>query len=235
MTLIRYTLFMEFTTFIAAVIIERAFAYFFIADYEQKPRVWIWRGIVSLTMTSSFLLACLNAIPGKALIAAFFCFVTLLLSLFSTACLFQRNYSKLRRLRNEPIGDSINYTLSIKFQLTENIRTMKVSFFHDTLMYSTFMKWVLDRSYERFLIAHKQRKSKKQKGHIEATCFRSTLITALIGSVMLGEWRRIIKRSPWLQLHLCCCSPITPTLNGVPERHESVQDYFNQLRQAWDK
>ncbi|KAK6054603.1 hypothetical protein COOONC_07892 [Cooperia oncophora] len=127
-TLVRGMFLVELTGFIVAVIIERAFASFFIADYESNLRLWIWRGIVSFLFPASILAACLAAIPGAFAIAIYCCWLAIPIALLSSAYLFQRNRARLRYLQSDSLRFSVNYTLSIKFQLIENVRTMKVSF-----------------------------------------------------------------------------------------------------------
>ncbi|KHJ82183.1 hypothetical protein OESDEN_18125, partial [Oesophagostomum dentatum] len=102
---------------IPAVIAERTFASRYIADYEKVDRAWI-----------SYL------VNGSCIVLAFSYYVllqlviTVLIVLISTLMiimLYRRDATKLRDLSHATGRSTIHYTLSMKFQLAENVRVTK--------------------------------------------------------------------------------------------------------------
>ncbi|RCN27078.1 hypothetical protein ANCCAN_27189 [Ancylostoma caninum] len=114
--------------FLEAVLVERACASYFIVDYENKARRWISTSIIVFTLSATFLFTIsfmfmlypvVAALAGGSLAA--------LAALAVSAILYRRNRSQLLNLDKGSTEASIEYTLSIKFQLMENIRVMRVS------------------------------------------------------------------------------------------------------------
>ncbi|ETN86272.1 hypothetical protein NECAME_16440 [Necator americanus] len=110
------------------MIIERAFASKYISDYEKVARPWIYFMIIllanilplyfSITETLGFYTFETIAITTAVIIGA---------SALVYVYLFRRDFVKLREInRGDGKNSMVRYTLSIKFQLKENLRVMKL-------------------------------------------------------------------------------------------------------------
>ncbi|KAK6059522.1 hypothetical protein COOONC_02849 [Cooperia oncophora] len=128
--------------YLPSAIIERGFASKFVADYEKCPRSWIYRTIIP----SVYIAAALNT--ACALMGEYIClgmrisqlisgtFTVMFLAVtstvfFITCCIayitiFRRNFFELRDINRGVKRNNVIYTLSKKFQLTENLKVMKV-------------------------------------------------------------------------------------------------------------
>ncbi|EPB74794.1 hypothetical protein ANCCEY_06101 [Ancylostoma ceylanicum] len=113
------------------IVIERQFAFYLVADYEKNQRLWISTGIVILSrlltllftfsiMTEIYPHTC--AIVGSSVSVVFFV-------IFATF-MYRRNYSRLVELRSGVVSTRTINTLCAKFQLIENVRVMKPSYFN---------------------------------------------------------------------------------------------------------
>ncbi|CAJ0593410.1 unnamed protein product [Cylicocyclus nassatus] len=119
-------------TTIPAAIVERVFASYYIRDYENAKRAWI----SYLINGSSFVIAAayylvLQSLAIGLYMTVLLLFITLLifvLPAFAMMVVHRRDTAKLRDLDNESGISILNYTLSIKFQLEENVRVSKFVF-----------------------------------------------------------------------------------------------------------
>ncbi|KAK6028219.1 hypothetical protein OSTOST_05737, partial [Ostertagia ostertagi] len=112
--------------YLPSVIIERGFASKFITDYENftyyqestlRALCWVRS---SFTPFSQAPQRFINDMLLAACASAF-----LLISCIAYVFLFRRNFAKLRDINRGVIPKNIVYTLSTKFQLTENLKVMK--------------------------------------------------------------------------------------------------------------
>ncbi|VDL86589.1 unnamed protein product [Nippostrongylus brasiliensis] len=103
---------------VPAVIVERSFASCFIADYESIPRPWI----SSVVNAGSLILASLYY--TIILLAMSICMF--IVSSLTLVVIYRRDSGKLRDITGETGKYAINYTLSLKFQLAENVRVAKI-------------------------------------------------------------------------------------------------------------
>ncbi|RCN33367.1 hypothetical protein ANCCAN_20805 [Ancylostoma caninum] len=126
-SLLRMWFFVAAAGFLEAVLVERACASYFIVDYENKARRWISTSIIAFTLSATLLFTIsfmfmlypvVAALAGGSLAA--------LAALAVSAILYRRNRSQLLNLDKGSTEASIEYTLSIKFQLMENIRVMRI-------------------------------------------------------------------------------------------------------------
>ncbi|VDK76107.1 unnamed protein product [Cylicostephanus goldi] len=127
---LRYALLSSLQTMIPAVMAERIFASRYISDYENRNRAWISYMVNGGALTLAALyyilvqLICVG-IFTTILLAA----VTLSITIFSSVAMvvvYKRDAAKLHELGSMTGRSTINYALSMKFQLAENVRVTKV-------------------------------------------------------------------------------------------------------------
>ncbi|VDM64619.1 unnamed protein product [Angiostrongylus costaricensis] len=114
--------------FLPCVVAERLFASRYIVDYEKVSRSWISTTILVFTITLSIFFA-------TTIVLGFYRINTIVLVTFIIHIvyvilyiyLFRRDFSKLRAINRGVCRRRIAYTLSIKYQLTENLRVLKVN------------------------------------------------------------------------------------------------------------
>ncbi|KAK6732589.1 hypothetical protein RB195_016763 [Necator americanus] len=116
---------------ITNIFIERCFATVLVADYERKPRRYIGITLSVFTVTISALLvptAVYEIIPSVIAIGIIVPSSVIATSLF--LLLLYKNQRRYRRLSEDhkiSCGTlTMHYTLSIRFQLNENLRSMKL-------------------------------------------------------------------------------------------------------------
>ncbi|KJH45328.1 hypothetical protein DICVIV_08645 [Dictyocaulus viviparus] len=122
---------MSFTNFLGlflpSLIVERVFASKFINDYEKLSRSWISKIILFITTTIAIFFSVTVALGFYTVssIAITTCIIHIVY-VFVYIYLFRKNYIELRDINQGIYQQNIRYTLSIKFQLTENQRVMKM-------------------------------------------------------------------------------------------------------------
>ncbi|CAJ0607624.1 unnamed protein product [Cylicocyclus nassatus] len=126
---VRNTLLSCLQTLIPAVAAERTFASRYISDYERQNRLWISYTIIGSALKLAVLLQVLvqllsigkhTMVPLAAL--------SLSITIFSLAAMIvvhKRDAAKLRDLESMTGYSKLNNTLSMKFQLAENVRVTK--------------------------------------------------------------------------------------------------------------
>ncbi|CAJ0963487.1 unnamed protein product, partial [Mesorhabditis belari] len=130
---IHFLMFAVFAVFI--VIVERCFSTYYLRDYEQTKRGWISFILLSNSLILATIFAYLSIYisPSNVTMTFFPVFFTLIalvgLSVSLYAFLHRYNYRFLRELNRTWRYDQ--YTLSTRFQIVENMRTLKLigSFF----------------------------------------------------------------------------------------------------------
>ncbi|VDO75555.1 unnamed protein product [Heligmosomoides polygyrus] len=137
----RYVSLMMLVTTIPAMIVERSFASRFIADYEKLPRPWVYYLVNcgSIALSTFFYCTVLLASQSTwylAILTLIFV-VFIMLSSLTIVLIFRRDAAKLRDITNETGFSTINYTLSLKFQLAENVRVTKL-LVHVSVRYSVW-------------------------------------------------------------------------------------------------
>ncbi|KHJ99238.1 hypothetical protein OESDEN_00780 [Oesophagostomum dentatum] len=138
------------------VITERKFAYLLVVDYERNTRVWISAAIVTISRLLTFLLTVavmLEFYSSTTMIIVSTVVVAVFVLLL--ADMYRRNQVRLRELRSGTMEASTLNTLSVKFQLTENVRVMKVSAASNR---SSFLEIIPDLSLViTYCILHKKK------------------------------------------------------------------------------
>ncbi|KAE9412524.1 hypothetical protein Angca_007117 [Angiostrongylus cantonensis] len=112
--------------FLPSVVIERLFASRYIVDYEKVSRSWISATILVFTITLSIFFS-------TTIVLGFYHINTIILVTFIIHIVYvilyiyllHRDFSKLRAINRGVYRRRIAYTLSIKYQLTENLRVLK--------------------------------------------------------------------------------------------------------------
>ncbi|CAJ0607614.1 unnamed protein product, partial [Cylicocyclus nassatus] len=112
-----------------AIIAERTFASRYISDYERTDRSWISYSVI----TGSFLCAVIYYIFVQSFFVGMysmvlFTIVTLSICVLSSVVMkvvHGRDMAKFSDLANQTGRSTIHYTLSMKFQLAENLRVTK--------------------------------------------------------------------------------------------------------------
>ncbi|KAK6046929.1 Sre G protein-coupled chemoreceptor [Cooperia oncophora] len=113
--------------YLPSAIVERFFASKYITDYERISRPWIHRVIIMCVYLSALngavysVLGLLSVVTLAVSSATF-----LILSCLAYVTLFRREYVRLRYLNQDVHPESVCYTLSTKYQLTENLRVLKI-------------------------------------------------------------------------------------------------------------
>ncbi|CAD6191471.1 unnamed protein product [Caenorhabditis auriculariae] len=107
------------------IVFERAFATVFVRDYERKRRRWVFFLISGLSNGFSTFMACLAVTSNlnfhqTIITVSFTMFLSALLYLY----LSYHNLQQLFILENE--HRRTNYSLSIRYQLKENVKTLKL-------------------------------------------------------------------------------------------------------------
>ncbi|KAL6733442.1 hypothetical protein Aduo_004089 [Ancylostoma duodenale] len=235
--LLRMWFFVAAAGFLKAVLVERACASYFIVDYENRARRWISTTIIvfallaTLLFTISFmfmLYPVVAALAGGSL--------TALAALAVSAILYRRNRSQLLNLDKGRTEASIEYTLSIKFQLMENIRVMRI-------VVATFclMAGVIVFALSILALAFIEFDEFPDKAQL---CFAFyDLIVALTitfltlaFAVHMGEWRRIYLQFPPAMRQFCsrkCAALEGKRVTNISEPENAGQQYFDQLKKAW--
>ncbi|KAL6733440.1 hypothetical protein Aduo_004088 [Ancylostoma duodenale] len=233
----RFWFFLSTVCFLNAVVVERIVASFFVADYEKKPRIWLSTAVNGVSLSTSLLMTItfmLRLYPICIFIPAIG--VIVLLYLLAALLIYLHNRSRLRILHGGTPAESSSYTLSVKFQVVENLRVMKivVAVFCYTGALMVFCLILLIVTFEVF-------------GDLPYTLLlffavydlliaSSVTILCAIGIFILGECRWHFRDFPFMHRILVRCG--LPNLNEsgcnrVDPQNISKQ-YFEQLKKAWD-
>ncbi|KAK5977734.1 Sre G protein-coupled chemoreceptor [Trichostrongylus colubriformis] len=127
---IRFASLCSLMTMIPAMITERIFASRFISDYEKLPRRWISALINStaIVLAASYyalsMLACLSTFYIVGIVVLSVSIMSL--SSVAIAMVYRCDVAILRDLANKTGVSQTTYTLSLKFQLQENVRVTKL-------------------------------------------------------------------------------------------------------------
>ncbi|VDM67775.1 unnamed protein product [Strongylus vulgaris] len=117
-------------TVIPAAIAERVLASHYISDYEKINRPWISYLVngSSLVLGAGYYLIFQSFFTGLygMILTVVFTVTIFLLSSLAIMMVCRRDAAKLHDLKNETGCSTLNYTLSMKFQLEENVRVSKV-------------------------------------------------------------------------------------------------------------
>ncbi|EPB74793.1 Sre G protein-coupled chemoreceptor [Ancylostoma ceylanicum] len=254
-SLLRMWFFIAAAGFLKAVLVERACASYFIVDYENKARQWISTTIIVFSLFATFVFTIsfmfsesLPAINEELqfvnLIAVLYPVVaglaggsfSALAALAVSAILYRRNRSQLLNLDKGITAASIEYTLSIKFQLMENIRVMRI-------VVATFclMAGVIVFALSLLALAFIQFDEFPDKAQL---CFAFyDLIVALTitfltlaFAVHMGEWRRVYLHFPPTIRQFCLrkfAALEGKRVTHIREHENAGQQYFDQLKKAW--
>ncbi|CAJ0597809.1 unnamed protein product [Cylicocyclus nassatus] len=126
---VRFLLLACLQTMIPAISVERTFASTYISDYERKNRSWISRLVIGSALMVTLLYTVLVQLMSVGMQTVVpFAVLALCINIFSSVAMVmvhRRDAAKLRDLENMTGYSTIDYTLSMKFQLAENVRVTK--------------------------------------------------------------------------------------------------------------
>ncbi|CAJ0608226.1 unnamed protein product [Cylicocyclus nassatus] len=221
------------------VVTERKFAYCFVADYEENSRLWISTGIIFTSRLCTFFLTI-------ATMTGFYSNAIMLIGSGVTVSIFMILLVWMYRLNSKTLvdlrcgiceGKALN-TLSVKFQLIESVRVMKLMmlafcvvgvliFLGILLLTLTFHVYIADPS----------------KGKVCFALFDLLIAVSAAGgffafTLIISDTRRIIRDSaivqtffPWLAECLR-----SSKIRDVTDNHLRASDYyFDQLKLAWEE
>ncbi|XGW12007.1 hypothetical protein V3C99_013018 [Haemonchus contortus] len=213
--------------YLPSVIIERCFASKFIADYEKISRTWISGIIIALGYIVSAIIAAsilLGFYHSVVLVVGFCVLMTICCLLY--IALYRRDSERLRDINRGVIPKNVIYTLSTRFQLTENLRVLKI------LMQLSIVMAVSCVATSFFFVL-----SEVFKNHIQFSrfCFALTnlslamesdvFIIVFMISLGLHQFRSVIPLSSKFG--------ITPPLPKVNDHRGAYNTYFNQISSTW--
>ncbi|CAJ0608536.1 unnamed protein product [Cylicocyclus nassatus] len=217
--------------------IERALASLYIRDYESVKRLWISVLVNATSLLVSTLYYVLMQLIAFSLYAILFlvamAVIIFTLSSLSIMMVYRRDVAKLRDLSDKTGRSTINYTLSMKFQLAENIRVAKL-LTHASIGVSILGTSLCCLCSPPFLILGEE----KPISHLlyavsNVVIAVSFTITVWLCLIAFGEIRRIYKRT---YASFCCMSRKARKLL-YPVHTVDVQEiadkHFEQLRTAW--
>ncbi|XGW12002.1 hypothetical protein V3C99_013015 [Haemonchus contortus] len=213
--------------YLPSVIIERCFASKFIVDYEKISRTWI-SGImifmdymVSAIIATSVLLGYYNFV----VLVAGFCILVIICCLLYVA-LYRRDSEKLRDINRGVIPENVTYTLSTKFQLTENLRVLKilmqlsivmaVSCVATSLIYVLSEVFKEDAQLSRFYFT---------LTNLSLAMEGDVFIVVFMVALGLHQFRSIIPLSSKFG--------ITSKISTVNDHRGAYNAYFHQMSSTW--
>uniref|UniRef100_A0A7I4Y082 G protein-coupled receptor n=1 Tax=Haemonchus contortus TaxID=6289 RepID=A0A7I4Y082_HAECO len=223
-------------TMIPAMITERSFASRFISNYEKLPRYWISfliNGISIVLSVSYYVLAML------ACMSTFFLLVMILISvlIMTLSCVaiimvHRKDVAILRDLTNKTGVSTVTYTLSLKFQLEENVRVTRLLMFL-SVGYSVWGFFGCGFFSSAFIIFDPT----DPLGQLFYALFNN--YTALSLAILvwwllwtIGDLRRMLRTR-----FASCCGILKmnveqPSVVSKENVHR-IDDHFNQLQAAW--
>ncbi|XGW12001.1 hypothetical protein V3C99_013014 [Haemonchus contortus] len=213
--------------YLPSVIIERCFASKFIVDYEKISRTWISGIIISFGYILSAIIAT-SVLLGRynvVVLVVGFCVLMTICCLLYVA-LYRRDSAKLRDINRGVIPGNVTYTLSTKFQLTENLRVLKILMQLSIVMVvncvATCFFFVLSEVF-------------KDNAQLSRFCFALTnLSLAMEGDVFivvfmislgLHQFHSIIPFSSKFG--------ISPKILAVNDHRGAYNAYFHQMSSTW--
>ncbi|VDO56073.1 unnamed protein product [Haemonchus placei] len=233
---IRSYFLMSTVVFLVEVIIERTFAFYFVDDYEKKPRLWISTGILAVTLPTTFLvtiMTMIRIIPIKNVIIAD-CVMTIIFFIIFVV-LYRVNVLRLHDLRAGIVHCETKNTLSIKFQLLENVRVMRLVMIAFTVgSVLTFIGIGL-LGFALLVYYDQPRARQLCLALLDLLVALSTAVGFFAFLLIFNEWRQAIREWP-LALKLCRILRIqlNEPSQAIDEHRGATDHYFNQLRRAWE-
>uniref|UniRef100_A0A7I4Y011 G protein-coupled receptor n=1 Tax=Haemonchus contortus TaxID=6289 RepID=A0A7I4Y011_HAECO len=223
-------------TMIPAMITERSFASHFISDYEKLPRCWISFLInaIAIVLFISFyilsMLACMS--PFFIMVVVLVAVLIMTLSSVTIIMVYRKDVAILSDLTNKTGVSTVTYTLSLKFQLEENVRVNRLLMFL-SMGYSVwgFIGCGLNGSAFMFFDAT------DPLGHLLYALFNNYAALSFAALVwwllwMIGDLRRLLRS------HFAfCCGDLKINVERSSviskESVHRIDDHFNQLYSAW--
>lgn len=237
-SIIRLWYFSTTLAFLGELIVERTFASYLVVDYEKKPRIWISTGIIALSTPTTFLFTVSIMIRAySSVVFVVGCTVCVAVLVIILLAMYRRDLLRLRELRNGVRNTRTLNTLSIKFQLMENLRIMRLVM----LAYCVGSVLIII-SLALIAVAVFVFERQPELGRL---CFAVLdLFVALSSAIgffafmsLFEEWKRVMREYDFVKKF---CSGLTLQLHS-PKRMDRVNDrrgdtehYFEQLRQAWE-
>ncbi|XGW11506.1 hypothetical protein V3C99_012748 [Haemonchus contortus] len=208
---------MSTVVFLVEVIIERIFAFYFVADYEKKPRLWISTEIIPIK----------NVIIADCVMTMIFFIVFVVL--------YRVNVLRLHNLRAGIAHCETKNTLSIKFQLLENVRVMRLVMIAFTV--GSVLTFIGIGLLGFALLVYSNQPEARQLclALLDLLVALSTAVGFFSFLLIFNEWRHAIREWP-LALKLCHVLRIrlNESSQTIDEHRGATDHYFNQLRRAWE-
>uniref|UniRef100_A0A7I4Y349 G protein-coupled receptor n=1 Tax=Haemonchus contortus TaxID=6289 RepID=A0A7I4Y349_HAECO len=235
-SIIRSYFLMSTVVFLVEVIIERTFAFYFVVDYEKKPRLWISTGILAATLPLTFLVTIMmliRIIPIKIIIIADCVMTMLFLIIF--VVLYRLNVLRLHELRAGMAHSKTKNTLSIKFQLLENVKVMRLVMIAFSV--GSILTFIGIGLFALALLVYYDQPEARQLCLVllDLLVALSTAVGFFAFLLIFNEWRQAIGEWP-LALKLCHILRIqlNEPCQSIDDHRGATDHYFNQLRQAWE-
>ncbi|KAJ1348396.1 hypothetical protein KIN20_003691 [Parelaphostrongylus tenuis] len=215
--------------FLPSIVVERLFASRYIVDYEKVSRSWISVMILVITISLSLfysvttVLGChrVTSISSLSLIIHIVCVILYVY-------LFRRDCSKLRTINREACRKKISYTLSIKFQLKENIRVLKTLLYLSIVIAASavIICLLLYSSMSVFPTLSVESQICSALMYLSFAVCYDIIIAIFMANV--GMFRSGI-------IFLRCRVKERANFSSDEEHQQLTQLYFNNLKNSWDK
>ncbi|VDL84932.1 unnamed protein product [Nippostrongylus brasiliensis] len=159
-----------------------------------------------------------------------------IVSSLTLVIIYRRDSGKLRDITGETGKYAINYTLSLKFQLAENVRVAKILVYFSAGLsaWGSFGCCLSASSLVIFGEAHAVGQLVYSLLNNYIALSFTILVWCLLWSI--GEIRRIL--TIFSTMSGCChlslrVTPITRSIAVTEHPHQTTEKYFDQLRSAW--
>ncbi|KHJ96816.1 Sre G protein-coupled chemoreceptor [Oesophagostomum dentatum] len=239
--IVRFVFICMLLTLIPAVIAERTFASKYISDYESVHRSWISYLVNGTSLVISviyYILIQLEGISGvySLICLTVVCLLTMTLSSCAILMVHRSDLAKLRDISSETGRSTIHYTLSMKFQLAENVRVTKLL----TCASVGFSVWGTVSCFLSatgfVILGEAHPVSQLLYAIVNVYIAVSLAVVVWISLAAIGELQRFLKG---LSKHFCCLSRyanrrvIFPAIPIPHDPHVATEKYFSHLQSAW--
>ncbi|KAL6733439.1 hypothetical protein Aduo_004087 [Ancylostoma duodenale] len=223
---------------LSEMIVERRFAYFYVVDYEKNPRLWISTGILllsrMLTLIFNFTIM-IRCYPFICVIGGSGILVTILVLLL--AIMYRSNRVRLLELRSGVINARTVNTLSVKFQLIENERVLKLVMVAFCLAAVLIILGLLLLLLSFLIYDQDPRKGQVCFALLDLLVALSTCGGFFAFLLILSESRRILRKFFVVRMLFpkLARGPLFAWQKKRIDNHRGASDqYFDQLKQAWE-
>ncbi|RCN33366.1 hypothetical protein ANCCAN_20804 [Ancylostoma caninum] len=219
------------------IVVERQFAFYFVADYEENQRLWISTGIVILSrlLTLLFTFTVMTEIYPHTWAIGGGSVSVVVLVVFATL-MYRRNYSKLVELRSGVVNARTANTLCVKFQLIENVRVMKVVVVAFCIAGMLMAIGLLILSLAFYVFRKAFRKAQVCFALLDFLIALSAIGCISAFLLLIDECRRILRKTAILQMLFptIASSVLTPCKKESIDNHRGAsKQHFEHLKLAW--